>query len=291
MFSKMPSSSKVVRPPKRIGWWVMIEALAGMAATFILAGFAASAARQSVIPRMPSDEAAVWGFFVAFVSAVTLILILTRHFKKTKFLEAIFLLAVFTGIGSALLSLFGTSVAVLGTSAAVFLYYFSRSVLTFDLLLVLGCAGIAANLGGAMRPAGVAITIAVLATYDIVAVYVTKHMVEMAESMLRRKVFFAMILSAHPGDLLLPVTTVTSGSSFVFLGTGDVVLPALLVASVAVIDPRAAVLVAVGALYGAAVLHVIFLSRHERPPMPALPPIAAGALIGFIASFFLTTTL
>ncbi len=262
----------------------MIETLAAMAATFAVAVLAVRSARQPLVPAMPSDEATVWGFLAAFVSATALILILTRHFKKTKFLEAIFLLAVFTGIGSALVSIFGTSVAMLGTSAAVFLYYFSRSVLTFDLLLALGCAGIAANLGGAMRPTGAAVIIAVLAVYDIVAVYVTKHMVEMAETMLRRKVFFAMILSERPGDLLLPVMTVTPGSSFVFLGTGDVVLPALLVASVSLLDVRAAVLVAAGALCGAAVLHVIFLSQHERRPMPALPPIAVGALIGFVVS-------
>ena len=289
MTSNAPSSADRAGHSKKLGLWVMVQTVVVLAATFAVAALAARAGHRPAVNVMPTDEASVWGFLAAFAAVTALVLILTRHFKKTKFLEAVFLLAVFTGIGSALVALFGTSVAMLGTSAAVFLYYFSRSVLTFDLLLALGCAGIAANLGGAMHPTGVAVIIAVLAVYDIVAVYVTKHMVEMAEAMLRRKVFFAMILSERPGNLLLPVTTVTSGSGFIFLGTGDVVLPALLVASVSVIDARAAVLVATGALCGAVVLHLVFLSQHERRPMPALPPIAVGALLGFVASFFLTS--
>ena len=138
-----------------------------------------------------------------------------------------------------------------------------------------------------MRPIGVAVILAALAGYDIVAVYVTKHMVAMAETLLRRRVFFAMILPERPSGFLLPVTEAVPGGGFVFLGTGDVILPALLVASVARMNPFASILVAVGALLGAASLHLMFLSQKVRRPMPALPPIAAGALIGFVISFFL----
>lgn len=231
---------------------------------------------------IPSDEVAIWGFLAAFAAATLLVLLLLRRTRHTRFVEAVFLVAMFGGIGFALDAIFGHAVAIIGTSAAVFMYYAARSVLLFNVLLIVGCAGIAANLGGAMRSTGAAVILAFLAVYDIVAVYVTKHMIEMAESMLRRKVFFAMIVAERPADVLLPVTAVTRGSGFTFFGTGDLILPTLLVTTVAKHDVAGAFAVSIGALAGVAALFFFFTMRPNRTPMPALPPIAVGALIAYL---------
>jgi presenilin-like A22 family membrane protease len=267
----------------------MGETLAALTATFVLAGLAVvrGAVRLIASPPISDDSTTVWAFLAAFTAVTVVILLLLRTYKGSRIFEAVFLLAIFTGIGSLFADLFGAPVAVLATAAAVFLYYGARSVAVFDLLLVAGSAGVAANLGVSMSPIGVAIILAILAGYDIVAVYVTKHMVVMAESLLRRRVFFAMILPERPTDFLLPVAEAKPGSGFVFLGTGDVILPALLVASVARVSLIAASVVGLGALCGAAALHLLFLGQKVRKPMPALPPIAAGALLGFVATFFL----
>ena len=265
------------------------ETLAALTLTFVLAGLAVtrgSATLMAAAP-LPSDSAAVWTFLAAFASVTVILLLLLRTVKGSRLFEAVFLLAIFTGIGTLFAGLFGTPMAVVATAVAVFLYYGARSVAVFDLLLILGSAGVAANLGVSMRPVGIAIILTILAGYDIVAVYVTKHMVVMAESLLRRRVFFAMILPERPQDFLLPVAEAKPGSGFVFLGTGDVILPALLVASVAPASVTAAVIVGLGALCGAAALHLLFLGQKVRKPMPALPPIAAGALLGFVATFLL----
>ncbi|HTM68569.1 MAG TPA: presenilin family intramembrane aspartyl protease [Candidatus Binatia bacterium] len=287
----MPSSkpSSADRSRRRGIAMVMGETLAALAVTFVLAAAAVVRGTAAMLASQPlaSDSAAVWTFLAAFAAATIIILLLLRTFKSSRLFEAVFLVAIFTGIGTLFADLFGAPVAVLATAVAVFVYYGARSVAAFDLLLVLGCAGVAANLGAAMRPVGVAVILAILAGYDIVAVYVTKHMVAMAESLLRRRVFFAMILPERPAGFLLPVSEAVPGSGFVFLGTGDVILPALLVASVARVSLVAAAVVGLGALSGAAALHLLFLTQRVRKPMPALPPIAAGALLGLVVTFFI----
>lgn len=287
MPSSKPSSPDAAG--RRASALVMAETLAALALTFALSAAAVlrGTARIIAAPPLPSDSTTVWTFLAAFAAATVLVVLLLRTFRGSRVFEAVFLLAIFTGVGTLFADLFGPAVAVLATAAAVFLYYGARSVLVFDLLLVAGCAGVAANLGAAMRPVGVAVILAILAGYDIAAVYVTKHMVTMAESMLRRRVFFAMILPERAAGFLLPVTEAAPGSGFVFLGTGDVILPALLVASVCGASLAAAAIVGLGALAGAAVLHLLFLTQKVRKPMPALPPIAAGALLGLVVTFFL----
>lgn len=266
----------------------MAQTVVALSATFVLAALAVRMpAAVSAGSALPSDGMTVWTFLAAFAAVTVIILLLLRTFRGSRLFEAIFLLAVFTGIGSLFVALFGAGPAVLLTAGAVFLYYGNKAVLTFNTLLVLGAAGIAANLGGTMSPVGTAVILVILAAYDLVAVYVTKHMVVMAESLLRRRVFFAMILPERPADALLPVTEAQPGRGFVFLGTGDLILPALLVAAVARASPAAAASVGIGALLGAISLHALFLSQKVRRPMPALPPLAAGALLGLVVSFFL----
>lgn len=285
MPSKTRSSGEQER--RNAALFVMAQTVVALSATFALAAIAVRMPAGGGTGSLPSNGMTVWTFLAAFAAVTLILLLLLRTFRGSKLFEGIFLLAVFTGIGSLFVALFGPAPAVLLTAGSVFLYYGSKAVITFDLLLVLGAAGIAANLGGTMSVIGTAIILVILAAYDLVAVYVTKHMVVMAEQLLRRRVFFAMILPERPADVLLPVTEAEPGRGFVFLGTGDLILPALLVASVARASPVAAVSVGVGALLGAISLHALFLSQKVRKPMPALPPLAAGALLGLVVSFFL----
>lgn len=284
MPSKTRSSGEQER--RNAALFVMAQTVVALSATFALAALAVRAPAGGT-SMLPSHGMTVWSFLAAFAAVTLILLLLLRTFRGSKLFEGIFLLAVFTGIGSLFVALFGPAPAVLLTAGSVFLYYGSKAVLTFDALLVLGAAGIAANLGGTMSPVGTAVILVILAAYDLVAVYVTKHMVVMAEALLRRRVFFAMILPERPADVLLPVTEAEPGRGFVFLGTGDLILPALLVASVARASPVAAASVGIGALLGAISLHALFLSQKVRKPMPALPPLAAGALLGLVVSFFL----
>jgi presenilin-like A22 family membrane protease len=161
-------------------------------------------------------------------------------------------------------------------------------VLVFDLILSLGLAGVAVAVGVGFRPIAMTAVLAALSVYDIIAVYLTRHMVLMGRALLRRKVFFAMILPERPAGLLAKMGQVAPGKEFLFLGTGDFVLPALLTVSVAAYYGTAASLfVAVGAAVGLAATHIIFISKSKMRPMAALPPIAAGSVIGYVLSLLM----
>ncbi len=93
-----------------------------------------------------------------------------------------------------------------------------------------------------------------------------------------------MIVPDRPAGLAAPLADVTRGSGHSFLGTGDLTLPAMLVASAARAGWLAALSVSLGALLGLVAVNLIFRSQRVRRPMPALPPIALGAILGHLAA-------
>ena len=229
-----------------------------------------------------------WGLLAAIAVATILLLWLIRTKVGSKIFGALFALAVFSGAFTTISSLCGLAAAVIGVAAAILLYYNNPRVAVFDVILSLGLAGVAASVGFGMKPEALLIVLVVLSAYDIAAVYFTKHMVKMGRALLQRKVIFAMILPERPSGLLARLGEVGPGKNFVFLGTGDLVLPALLVASVTTWSGVSAALpIVVGAALGLAATHIIFISQRIRKPMAALPPIAAGAALGYAFSLLI----
>jgi presenilin-like A22 family membrane protease len=148
--------------------------------------------------------------------------------------------------------------------------------------LLLGIAGVSANMGGSLSPVAACVILAILSVYDIAAVYLTKHMVEMGESLLRQRVFFAIIVPRGISGFQSPLREVAPGSGHYFIGTGDLVLPALLISSATYFRLETGITAAIGALLGLAATTALFLSQKLRRAMPALPPIALGAIIGYL---------
>jgi presenilin-like A22 family membrane protease len=70
------------------------------------------------------------------------------------------------------------------------------------------------------------------------------------------------------------------------LGGGDLVLPLLLIASVAGQNILRSIIILVFALLGLLVMHLIFIKLKSRP-MPALPPIAAFSILGYLISLLI----
>lgn len=262
---------------QEISHWLLISGVA--LSVVVMSG------TSSQIGGIGRQSVTVWSLLASVAVATLVLLWLIRSKVGPKIFGALFALAVFSGIFTAVSVFFGLGAAVIVLAAAILLYYNNPPVAVFDLILSLGMGGIAASIGFGFRPAALLIVLVVLSAYDIAAVYLTGHMVKLGKALLRRKVFFAMILPESPKGLLRRIGEVAPGEGFMFLGTGDFVLPALLVASVAAAGgPWAALPVAAGAGIGLAATHAIFISQRIRRPMAALPPIAAGAAIGYVFS-------
>ncbi|MEK9151884.1 MAG: presenilin family intramembrane aspartyl protease [Patescibacteria group bacterium] len=273
----MPSSTAFSRISIR---WPSLLAEEGAFA--ILFALAILAVRRTPPGRMTEAGVSVVGFLTLFAVSTVVFVALVRAFRSARLLAAFFDLAIIVGVFDLFLILLGPSAAVLAASAAAAARYLVGRVLTTDLILILGLAGVTVEFSGSLQPTGVAIILAVLAIYDIIAVYGTKHMVTMAEALLRQRAVFAIMVPTTPQGWFARLVDVRPGAGFSFLGTGDAVLPAILVASVARDGVAPAVIVAIGAALGLAVTHALFVSADKPKPMPALPPIAAGAILGYL---------
>lgn len=175
--------------------------------------------------------------------------------------------------------------ALAGGLAALALFWLYRAVWVQDLVMLLTLAGIGAIFGLALTPLTVVIILVILSFYDIIAVYKTGHMVKLAETMIRARAIFGFIIPTASSGFRENVTKVQPGEEFMILGSGDVVLPLLLAASLVRISvSQAAVIVAFAGL-GLLITNLLFTGQKTRRPMAALPPIAAMSIIGYLIAF------
>jgi presenilin-like A22 family membrane protease len=94
------------------------------------------------------------------------------------------------------------------------------------------------------------------------------------------------VIPEHPRLLLKRLSAVKPGEGFFFLGTGDIALPAIFVASALRQGPVPAFGAVVGSVVGLLFTDLFFAIGRKRP-MPALPPIAVGTMLGFFAGMLI----
>jgi presenilin-like A22 family membrane protease len=275
-----PTAKKGGTAAREINWFALCAEEASMAAVLGIVILSGRPAAISAALTPPSWTA--WHFVATLAAVTVIILAVLRYRKGPKLVSALFALAVFTGIGLIALRFCGGAGAAVIVPLAVFAWKAAPRVIVADILLVVGLAGAAWNLGLALRPSAAAAALTALAFYDILAVYGTRHMVKMAETLLVEGAVFALIVPSRPSGFFERVSSARPESGFMFLGTGDLVIPAMLCASIL---PETAISVgaALGAMAGLAATHLIFAWKRGRETMPALPPIAAGSLIGYFA--------
>jgi len=158
-----------------------------------------------------------------------------------------------------------------------------RKVIVHDAAMILAVAGLGAALGVIITPSVGILVLILLSFYDIIAVYKTKHMVHMVESMIRSGAVFGFIIPSSSELFLASRREVKSriGTDFTILGSGDIGLPVIFVSSLIRQSLPEAIIVACFVMLGLLLTHVLFVSQSERRPMAALPPIATMTLIGY----------
>jgi presenilin-like A22 family membrane protease len=175
--------------------------------------------------------------------------------------------------------------ALIVGSAVVLVRFVWKTPLAMNASLAVGIAGVSASLGTELAPNAVLVFLTVLSFYDIVAVYRTGHMVRMFRELSARGVVFAFMLTPLRWRAMSAPAIHDDGARRpMFLGTGDVALPVMLSASALRVGPVPAVLSLTGAAIGFAAMYLLFLAQPKRSPMPALPPIALGSILGYLAS-------
>ncbi|MBI2634957.1 MAG: hypothetical protein HYW79_00175 [Parcubacteria group bacterium] len=234
------------------------------------------------VMEAPTQVVEWWQFILAFGIGTAIVLGLIRISHGGLFLRIFFLFALFAGVFITFGAFTSQTFAFILSLILIFSYVLWPYVWLHDLVLILTLSGIAALIGASLNPWTVALLLIVMSIYDYVAVYKTKHMVKMAKAMIAGRAIFAMVFPEKVEDFTEHIDRAHPGEGFMMLGTGDFVFPIVMAASAFALSPLAPWLVLGFSLLGLLIMHLIFFSQKIRRPMPALPPLAAFSIIGFI---------
>ena len=242
-------------------------------------------------------------YIVVIMLVMTLVILLIAKFWKEKIIQFIILGAVgYTSFFAFFLPIFSIIIPykyveiilIASILAAVFLVI---SLYKYPEWYVIDISGIIVGVGAivifgiSLGVLLVIILLAALAVYDAISVYKTKHMIDLADTVMDLKLPVLLVVPKIRNYSLIKETKrlkekLEEGEErdAFFLGLGDVVLPGILVAAVFnnIQDGLyVALSVVAGILIGFSVL-MIFVMKGK--PQAGLPALCGGAIGGYLIS-------
>jgi len=156
-----------------------------------------------------------------------------------------------------------------------------------NVLAIIAAAGIGALIGFSLDPLPIVLLIVVVAIYDMIAVWWTKHMVEFARYFSRTPTTFTIaaqemteVRVKRKGRIVKEIKP-----SMMQLGTGDLSIPATFIVTLYKYGnfffPAAALVGATIGLY-----FILRRAEEEKKVFPAMPSIVLGSLFAFFAAVF-----
>jgi presenilin-like A22 family membrane protease len=247
--------------------------------------------------------------FIGMLLVFTLVLLLLIRMGGRRFISvfigiSIFLTFVYIFSALSLLALGPTTAAAAGTLvgavAATALLYLYPEWYVIDTLGVLISAGVASIFGISLAVLPVLVLLVLLAVYDAISVYRTKHMITLAEGVLETKSPIMVVVPKRMDYSFrregLNIAEGEERGAFV-MGMGDLIMPSILVASShAFVDAPAVFWVlsapTLGAMAGSLVgLAVLLHFVNKGKPQAGLPPLNGGAILGFLVGAALAGSL
>ncbi len=244
-------------------------------AVLLAAPFAASGIKAF------QDPESIWNtvYFIILIIGFTALILLVLKFGGDRLVQFIMLAAVAVTMYyvMAVLVPYGYVPIVITIALTVLLYIFPEWYILDATGLVIG-GGAAAMFGISLNIIPVILLMILLAIYDAISVYKTKHMVSLAESIVAMRLPILFVLPRKRNFSI--VKNSDMGEAF-FMGLGDAIIPSMLVVSAFVNYTSAAPALgaALGTLAGYAVLSRI---AGRGKPHAGLPFLNSGAIIGFV---------
>lgn len=250
----------------------------------------------------PADPLDLVYFFVTLVVFTAVILLISR-FGKKQLVQGIVLGA--TG----LLTFYAVNPFLSAVVPQLWSLVFSAAAVAVLLILLIkypewyvidtcgvlvGLATIA-MLGISLSIALVIILLIAMAVYDAISVYQTKHMIDLADTVLGLKLPVVLVIPKGRKYSLLKETKSLKQKlkdeedrEASFMGLGDIVIPGALVVSVFHNLSSNGLLIAfsvmLGTLFGFTVLAMFLL---KGKPQAGLPFLCSGAILGYVVSSYL----
>ena len=185
-------------------------------------------------------------------------------------------------------------VLVLAILSTVLLYKYPEWYVIDGLGILIG-AGVAAIFGASLEILPVVILLILLAVYDAISVYKTKHMITLAEGVMDMKTPILFVIPKRRDYSFIKegigkLETGGERSAFI-IGMGDMIMPSILVVSANVFIQGWRLggminLPALGAIAGSlAGMVVLLYFVMSGKPQAGLPPLNGGTILGFLAGW------
>ncbi len=159
-----------------------------------------------------------------------------------------------------------------------------------DAFGILVSSGIAALFGVSMTTLPALLLLLVLAVYDAISVYKTRHMVSLAEGVIDIKAPLLFVVPKSRDYSFRQDQVSVSGDGkrgAYFLGLGDAIIPTVLVISAYWSLPAAGIFglgfPALGAMLGTYAGFLLLMTTTRDKPQAGLPFLNSGAILGFLA--------
>ena len=260
----------------------------------------------SALPYSPEDPLNVV-VFLAMLLVFTLFLLLLIRFGVKFLISAIIAISlfftfyyIFASLALAVAgenTLAGLATFALSIGATVLLYKYPEWYV-IDTLGILLCAGVASIFGIAVGILPAILLLVLLAVYDAISVYRTKHMITLAEGVLSQKAPILFVIPKRRDYSFIKEGITIGGEENVegkeekkergafVIGMGDLIMPTILVVSAFVFLPVPGWAVpppALGAMAGSiAGLAILLRAVKKGKPQAGLPPLNAGTIAGFL---------
>lgn len=229
-----------------------------------------------------------------FKKLITIIIAVSIFFSFGYIFSAI----VFTVLGQSDLA---TVVMLLLSIGATLLLYKYPEWYVIDTLGMLIAAGVASIFGVSLDIRWVVVLLIVLAIYDAISVYKTKHMITLAEGVLDLKtpILFVIPKKRNYSFIRDGIGRISEGeerAAFI-MGMGDLIMPTILVVSANFFLKGSRILgfinvPALGAMIGSiAGLFVLLYFVSSGKAQAGLPPLNGGTIIGFAIGWGLSSFL
>ena len=193
----------------------------------------------------------------------------------------------------------GYLVAAVAGAAAIVALYKHPEWYVIDTVGILVAAGTAAIFGISLGVVNVVLLLVALAVYDAIAVYKTKHMLSLADTVIDLRLPVLLVIPKVAGYRFRAESSKFKEAKpenkgereAMFMGLGDLVMPTILVISALQFSQPAwdglpALGAAIGTLVGYAVLMGYVLKGR---PQAGLPLLNGGSIVGFLTGLYAAT--
>jgi len=237
--------------------------------------------------------------FIVILLVFTAVLLVLLRYRYKHLIVAIIAISIFftfVYIFSSIVTVFTDDAIVaivlplvLAGLAIALLYRFPEWYV-IDILGILIAAGAASIFGISLGIIPVIILLVLLAVYDAISVYKTRHMITLAEGVMEMKtpILFVIPKKTNYSYIREGIGKIGEGERGAFImGMGDLIMPAILVVSANMfLQPGGLPLInipALGTIIGSlAGLVVLLWFVNKGKPQAGLPPLNGGAIIGFL---------